>query len=73
MPPPLGDVLALSLCARAMGEKFLKGRDIEGIPTGQWMRGFRGNVSDSVEFVVDGGEDGEFFIVHVRSHVKICC
>ena len=45
IPPLLGDVLALSLYARAMGENPLKGRDIEGIPNGRWTRGFRGNVS----------------------------
>ena len=32
VPPPLGDALALALYARAMGEKPLKGRDIEGMP-----------------------------------------
>jgi hypothetical protein len=30
--PPLGDVLALPLYARAMGENPLKGGDIEGMP-----------------------------------------
>jgi hypothetical protein len=61
--PPLGDMLALPLYARVMGEKPLKGRDIKGIPNGRWTQGFRGNVSDGVEFVVEGGGDGEIFIV----------
>jgi hypothetical protein len=61
--PPLGDVLALPLYARAMGEKPLKGRDIEGMPNGRWTRGFRGNDSDRIGFEEEGGGDGEFLIV----------
>jgi len=33
--PPLGDVLALPLYARAMGENPFKGRDTEGMPNGR--------------------------------------
>lgn len=60
VPPLLGDMLALPLY-RAMGENPLKGREIEGMPKGRWTRGFRGDVSDGVGFIVEG--DGEFFIV----------
>jgi len=35
IPALLGDVLALSLYTRAMGENPFKGRDIEGIPNGR--------------------------------------
>ena len=35
IPPPLEDVLALSLSAHTMGEKLLKGQDIKRVPNGQ--------------------------------------
>ena len=60
--PPLADVLALPLYARAMGEKPLNGRDIEGMPNGWCTRGFRGDDSKRMGFVAEGGDDGEFLI-----------
>lgn len=53
----LTDVLVLSLYAHAMGEKLPKGWDIERIPNGLWTRGFCGNVSDGMEFIVEGGKN----------------
>ena len=35
IPPPLEDILALSLSAHTMGEKLLKGQDIKRVPNGQ--------------------------------------
>ena len=67
--PPLGDVLALPLYARAMGENPFKGRDIEGMPNGRWTRGFRGNDSDGVGFAVEGGGGGEFLIVEFQKRL----
>jgi hypothetical protein len=61
--PPMGDVLALPLYACAMGEKPLKGRDIEEMPNGWWTRGFRGKDSDGMGFVAEGAGDGEFLII----------
>ena len=75
--PLLGDVLALPLYARAMGEKPLNGRDIKGIPNGRCTRGFRGNDSERMGFVVEGGGNGAFLIVELTSsrgeiyHVEI--